>query len=103
MSTALQLHQIIDQLADENVGMLESYAEFLLQQQREHPVKKNKKEVISSGLESTSPIPDQAWEDEKQKKQPKQSVSERLKKLRKHAGKAKFPDTPTDKYAVYEQ
>lgn len=80
MSTALQLNQIIGQLTEENVILVESYAEYLLYRQRARTEKNG---------------------DEKKKSN--KPTSERLKRLRMHAGKAKFPDTPTDKYAVYEQ
>jgi len=80
MSTALQLNQIIGQLTEKNIELVESYAEFLLHRQQDQPVKNGKEKKKTDNL-----------------------VPERLKRLRKHAGKAKFPDTPTDKYSVYEQ
>lgn len=80
MSTALQLNQIIGQLTDENIALVELYAEFLLYRQHEKPLQNGKGKNEAGDL-----------------------AIERLKRLRKHAGKAKYPDTPTDKYSVYEQ
>lgn len=42
MSTALQLNQIIGQLTEENIELVESYAEFLLHRQQVQPVKNGK-------------------------------------------------------------
>lgn len=80
MHTALQLNQIIRQLTEENIVLVESYAEFLLHQQKEGVVKTRR-------IKNKSDKP----------------VSERLKIARQFKGKAKFPNTETDKYVVYEQ
>jgi len=77
MTTLLQLNQIIGQLTEENVDLLEFYAEFLLYRQK----------TKSGNIRGLSKSADAA----------------RLGRLRKHAGKSKYPNTPTDKYAVYEQ
>ena len=80
MSTALELHQIIGQLTEDNIELVESYAEFLLYKQQEHQLKKRKK-----------------------KEQQTTSASNRLAIARQFKGKAKFPETKADKYIEYEQ
>lgn len=80
MMTLLRLNQIIGQLTEENVDLLESYAEFLLYRQKTKNGKNGNVQRLSKSADAA-----------------------RLERLRKHAGKAKYPDTPTDKYAVYEQ
>ena len=75
MTTALQLSQLIGQLTPENAAILETYAEFLLQQQ----YKKGESSL------ATSAIPDH------------------LKTALKFKGKAKLPKTSTPKTEVYEQ
>ena len=80
MSTALQLHQIINQLTEENAALLEIYAEFLLYRQKG---------------KSTLPA--------RTKGEGGEQTSDQLKRLKAFKGKAKYPNTPTNKYEVYEQ
>ncbi len=81
MPTDLQLYRIIGQLTEENASLLESYAEYLLFRQKGKQIPVLKK---SNATEFGQ-------------------TSDRLKTVRKFKGKAKYPDTPTNKYEVYEQ
>lgn len=80
-ANAVQINEIVGKLSEDNLVMLQTYAEFLLTRQSAKPK--------SAKNGKTKPL-DEAAE-------------QRLKKLRQFAGDAKFPNAPTSKYDVYEQ